>query len=663
MAVPSAQAILAMLDPYKGFSTAASAQAGIAAGNVAADSRAKRDALAQQKQLAMVDDARAGQYLDLQKQGQAFNQKQDLNDRRMKAYAGFQAAVDAGDTEGAGLAANQLRMLGVDVQEYGGQDAGPQPAAPRAPATPPLTQQSPTAAVAQAQAQRAPMSAKDSQTDKELGKLQQETQLPADDTVSPGAPSTPGYSLEAMEAPSVRPRATQSLASTGRPKTVLEQKIDRMASDPGRRTSPLLPRIEAQSAGDPGNRESPLVQKLADAYGIPYLSAKRAHSIILKEMENGLGEPDMEAPIGAGSEKPPPGDPAPGADPMQAVAVATGHRPGPARSQYIKGQEPAPAGQATPQQGLIRGYRLSFDGQTIDIDPQSVQERQRQRVASALRPLFDNARTPEEENAARTAIQAAMASVGTLKPNEAIEYGLGLYKDPLDRGAKEKRARIVSGKGGGVGDGFGGVGGLDKNKNQLLGQLNDDIRSYVQGFETKFDVTNLRKSLDNGNKVAGLLGSKNSVGQRAALTSTLKAWFGSASSNTELKFVLESSGKWASLENQYNAWVNGGELSDDFVRNLKEAIAITNDFARRKLHDVGEQAAQGLENDFTFTSRMTPEQAKAAADNIRGRFTGVYRTEKKKEGAPLQRGSKAPAKAAPSPAKGSAAERAKRLGY
>lgn len=567
-----------MLDPYKGFSTAQSAQAGIAAGNVAADSRSKRAALAQQKELALADDARAGQYLDLQKQQTAFGQKQDLNDRRMKAYAGFQAAVDAGDTEGADLAANQLRMLGVDVQQYGGEKAGTVPSA-KPPAAPSA---SPTEAVAQAQAPRAPMNAKDAKLDKDLDALARSATVDSGDPMQAVAAASVPRPTPARAVPVQTPgkatpgsyeAAMEAAAKMGTPTSWAEQ---------------VGPDQWEARGGDENGNPIPEPGSILDQY-----NDQRAGRATHKSNVNGQMIDVETGSLVDRYEK-------------QMAAERGRPRPAPAREQYVKGQEPAPAGQATPQQGLIRGYRLNFDGQTIDIDPQSVQERQRQRVANSLAPLLRNASTPEEQRAAATAIQAAVESVGTLKPNEAIEYGLGLYKDPLDRGAKEKRARIVSSKG------EPGAGPLGKVPFQQQSTLADDVDLLIERVQNQNTVKQTRDQLENGKKIAGMLSSNNPVAQVGAQAATIKQFYSAASSDRELMTVLNAGGKWTQFEREYNNWVNTGKMPDSFRKSLAEVASIANKYAREKIARVGRHAGHRVRTNPFLKSRMTPEQLEEA---------------------------------------------------
>lgn len=588
MAVPSVQGILAMLDPYKGFSTAQSAQAGIAAGNVAADSRSKRAALAQQKELALADDARAGQYLQLQQQGQQFNQKQDLNDRRMKAYAGFQAAVDAGDTEGADLAANQLRMLGVDVQQYGGEKTGTTPAAPP-PARSPMPP-SPTEAVAQSQAQRPPMSAKDAQTDKELDALARSA------TVDSGDP------MQAVASASV-PRPAPSRA---------------------------VP-VKQPGAAKPGSYEAAM--EAAGKMNTPTSWAEQ------------VGPDQWEAR--GGDEN---------GNPIQ----ETGPRPGPARAQYIKGQEPAPAGEATPKQSLIRGYRLNFDGQTIDIDPNSVAERQRQRVASSLAPLLQNASTPEEQRAATSAIQAAVASVGTLTPDKAIEYGVDLYKDPLNRSAKEKRARIVGGGGVDPKEGYGGVAGLTKDEKQRSLDAGKYARSVIRDVLTRHNVKGIREELALGEDALSKAKSPDSLAQFASKATLQKMLMKGSLSDRDVARLEGATGNWDRLQQAVNNWTEGGQLPPDVIRQIVAIAQAKNALNRQRLDAAGQAAKEDVLNDESLMKVTDPEELEGWGNTAYGTATGVFKKRSKPAGgadsAPIQRGSKAPVK-------GSPAERARKHGY
>lgn len=549
-----------MLNPYKGFSTAESAKMGIAAGNAATDARERRLGREQQKELALADDARAGQYLDLQTKQAQHNMDQDTNDRRMKAFGAFQSAVESGDVEGAKLAANALRAFGVEVQEYGGeQAAGASFEAPRAQA--PSTMG--------AMAQQSPTAAMDQKISRELDALGRSA------TVSDGAPSA-GYSMDAMPAP-------------------------------------VVPRPGPQRPG---------------------------------------GLPSPAAP------------PAPEAG---ATTIGEGSRPGPARTQFLEGDEPAEAGEAGPDQPLIRGYRISFNGQTIDVDPEQVLDRQRTRVATSLAPLLKNASTPAEQRAAQMAIESAVGAVGTLTPQQAVEFGVKIYQDPLDRSAKETRARLIGGKGAAPG-GFGGTPGLTKEGNQVQSGLFDDTNTWLNGFESKHAVQKSREAMQAGDKAINLLSGDNPVAQRAALTATLKNWFSSVTSNTELAFVTQSAGMLNQLQMELNKYGDEGRLPAGFIAKLKGAVATTQSQFRKHMHELGTKAASEYLSNGTLTSRMSPEQAQSQADMVFGRFTGVYPKTYRPRGQGAGGGvggEPAPARAAPKPAAKSPSndpkERARRL--
>lgn len=656
-----------MLNPYQGFRPDSGNAINLA------QLGEQRQQRAQQKELAQADDARAGEYLNLQKSQFDANQANALRDKRMAAYSAFQAAVDSGDTEQAALAANALRMLGVDVQEYGNQaqqsKTAPSPASPSP--LGPLAQSSPAAAMAQAQAQaKPPMSAKDARTSKELDALARDAPI-----------ST--TSFEEAERASRDPMVGLDPVGIARPKASRGQ-LQGLSSGP----LPADPMSQITPIPNAQVDDRPLRERISP---IPNYSGPPVD--LAQEISNlGHGRPSVlsgsrGAPDGAVPVRTPgPANPGSYEAAMEAAGKLDtptswaeqvgpdqwearggdedgnpieerGPRPGPARTQFIKGHEPAEAGQAAPSQPLIKGYRLTFDGQTIDVDPQAVADRQRNRVANALRPLLENASGPEERRAAATAIQGAVRSVGTLSPQQAIELGLKLYQDPLDRGAKEKRARLIGGKGVDS-EGYGGVAGLTEDEKKRTLDTGRYARSLINDEMTRFGVKGIREELAQGEDAISKAKSPDALSQFSSKATLQKMLMKGALSDRDVARLEAAPGQWSRLEQVVNNWTEGGQIPPDVIRQIVAIAQEKNALLRERLDAAGQSAKERVMNDPTLATMATPEEHEDFGNMGYGAATGVFAKRKTQR----QQGTKAKG-AAPKQAKpkGGANEEARRL--
>lgn len=303
-----------------------------------------------------------------------------------------------------------------------------------------------------------------------------------------------------------------------------------------------------------------------------------------------------------------------------------GPRPGPAREGPAMAEPPAPGGQRMP---MLGGYRLTIGGKVINIDGHAIAERQRNRVRGIMSTLVTNANTPEEKEAAQEAMDIAINSVGIYSPAEAVQNGLKHYSGRMDIAAREQRARI-----GAAGQAArGGVASGNKFELARTSGLTDDVENMVKGVEQNWGVKNLREASAASDKTVDLLSTQNPLAQRAALTATLKQWFSSVTSNTELAMVLGGGGFIEQMKLEIGKYLDEGRLPEKYVRWLKEASVKAAAWSRKRIADAAETARRTILENPGFTERFTkPGEGQRYADYVWGRITGT-RIKRKPAGA------------------------------
>lgn len=308
-------------------------------------------------------------------------------------------------------------------------------------------------------------------------------------------------------------------------------------------------------------------------------------------------------------------------------APPVGPRPEPARETVPEQPgQPEQTGQKMPP---MRGYRLNFGGKFINIDGQAIADRQRSRVQGVLGPLLVSASSPEEKEAAQEATDIATNAVGLYSPEEAVQLGLKHYTIKMDLAAREQRARI-----GAAGQAArGGVASGNKFELARTSGLTDDVENMVKGVEQNWGVKNLREASAASDKTVDLLSTQNPLAQRAALTATLKQWFSSVTSNTELAMVLGGGGFIEQMKLEIGKYLDEGRLPEKYVRWLKEASVKAAAWSRKRIADAAETARRTILENPGFTERFTkPGEGQRYADYVWGRITGT-RIKRKPAGA------------------------------
>lgn len=308
-------------------------------------------------------------------------------------------------------------------------------------------------------------------------------------------------------------------------------------------------------------------------------------------------------------------------------------RPGPARVTEIGGD---PSGRPSPpssfdeefadfdKQGTagmpdappkpLKGYRISFGGQSFDIDPASVAQRQRDRIRMAFDPL--DAGGPQQRAAAQQARAAAEKYIGIVPPRVAIKVGMDVYQQEMDRDAAHERAKFGGARGPAV------VGGFDKNDVLRQGSAFDDVEQYLKNYQQSESLIRARTVIDDGLKVQEMLKANNSMADWAAQKEFLKSYLKGAVSDYDSKDFKASAGKLLQYEQEFNAWFNGGEAPPDLKRKLADAVLIAESYYRKKIERIGAEARANFEDYALLTGRMTPQEAARTADMIQSRITG-----------------------------------------
>lgn len=613
MAVPQADFILGMMNPYKGFDPNEGARVAIAAGQLG-ESRANRRQRAGEFNL---ENERANSYLGLEQNRFMAGQANELRDKQISAFTKFQAAVDSGDTEQADLALGELQILGVGVEKYGGQSgasldgpkAGPGPAPMPSSSIPDPVSPNPAATATPGPnpfpSMPPPISPRNTVTDRELGQLEKETALPQGMAVSPRDEPSPGYSMDAMPAPQVaRPGAAvagQTLAqasgaTSDQDRSMLETGEYRQEKG----APPPDPKdYRAGPYRTPKGEVPPDPRTMTE--NMPYRSGA------VSDRDMGAAEGPAPAPAGP--------------------------RPAPARTPSLRGDEPKEAGApGASSNPLIQGYRLKFKDSTgaekvIDINPDSIAERQRARVEGVFQPLVDSASSPEERRHALQAKYVAMQMVGTVKPEQAVAAGLDFYTGNLDRAAREKRAGIMSGKA--PGQSYGGVEGLTEDAKKRSLDVGRYVRTNIIDKESaRYNIKGIREELAQGKDALSKANSPDGLGQFASKATLQKMLMKGSLSDRDVARLESATGMYSRMQQWVNNWSGDGQVPPDVLNAIKRIVVEKNKILRERELEAAQAVENSIRTDATVRAIATPEEQEDWARTGRESILGPSKTKR-----------------------------------
>lgn len=542
-----------MLNPFAGFKPDSGHALGFA--NLGEARMARK----QKGELAAVDDARQRDYLNFQKQQWGAGQERQNRDDQIKAFTAFQAAVDSGDTEQAAQAANVLKLLGVDVQEYGAGQGGSAGGAPPS-AMAAMAKESPTAAIAQAQAK--PPADKQ----KQMAELDQ--------------------------------MGDEAVAATKAPEVDAEEaEIDRALAD--------------FEKNPPISKEDEEARQEFTYWAIQQKQKKEAAR--------------------AEAAKPQPPNPFEGDMGVRLRPQRTTGLPEAQPEAEATAPEPAATGeQATPvSMPSLRGYRLNFGGKILEISPESIAQRQQQRVASALEPLVASATTPEEKAAALEARDMAIQLIGTTSPDKAFQSGLDFYQKTLDRQGKLKRAKVVRGTAGSGGEGYGGIEGLSKETSKRSFETGRYANQLINNTLQNSNVKNIREEIANADDALQKASSKDPLAQFASKATLQRMLMKGSLSDRDVARLEAAPGQWARLEQWANNWTEGGKVPEDVLRQIKDIANKKRMLLKQRLHEAGQLAKNRVLGDEALRTNTTPEELDSYGDQAYGDATGQFRKRKK----------------------------------
>ena len=248
------------------------------------------------------------------------------------------------------------------------------------------------------------------------------------------------------------------------------------------------------------------------------------------------------------------------------------------------------------------------DGSVVaTFDEQEIKTQRRARVAETFAPLIEQA---PDETARQAAIKAARTAI-TMSDSDglskAVESGMKVYQFEVG----PRRGRYVGGGGGG-----GGGTSLSKQRFEASQDINAAryARQIINNEQMNGGIRNLNQLRDSAQKSVALSSSKNPLAQLGAMTGTLKAFFSSVTSDKELAAFQGAGGKVNQLETEYNKWMAGGKLPDDFMRRLKDVAQLTDKYAETTMRERGKHARKNIEDDPYLRGSLTPEELKNWGD-------------------------------------------------
>lgn len=140
MPAPSAAYIASLLGSHRGFRPDSSGAIQLGQQSI------QREQLGENKRQFDLENARKDEYLGMQQHQMEMNRVDATQEKLVKAFQEFNEAVTDGDEERARAAANVIRALGGEVEEYTGEALPPAEAAAPAPTAPSAVEAPPAVA-------------------------------------------------------------------------------------------------------------------------------------------------------------------------------------------------------------------------------------------------------------------------------------------------------------------------------------------------------------------------------------------------------------------------------------------------------------------------------------------------------------------------------------
>lgn len=295
-------------------------------------------------------------------------------------------------------------------------------------------------------------------------------------------------------------------------------------------------------------------------------------------------------------------------------------RPTPARAQMPQPRQGIPGERqdvslpAGGQRMPGRGFELDFGGKIIRIDPESVHERQVQRVKGVLQPIFESSTSPEEKKAAQMALNAAAGAVGIVPPEDAVKLGIDVYEKAMERMAKLARAKVAGASRASAGSGY----------DTRLGKVGDDFRTYLNQTQNQQAVKGARISLQNARHVLEMANSSDALAQFSAKADLLKETMRGALSDKDVARFEGAAGKWNQARTWVNTWTAGGQIPPDVLRQIKEIAIAKVRAERERLEAVAQQFVDSLDQP-DLVGNLTPEELERYKDAGYRAIAGVPR--------------------------------------
>jgi hypothetical protein len=234
----------------------------------------------------------------------------------------------------------------------------------------------------------------------------------------------------------------------------------------------------------------------------------------------------------------------------------------PAPPQQVPQATPEPA-TPSPQERV-----LSFDGQVVRrYNPEAVAAQRQGELRERLSPAMTQDTSEEGQRAWAQAIEFATARVPYVGVDDAAKIAEDRQRWIVNQYYKERLTRAIA-SGRGRGTGVPGSGGAKSYREEVAG--GNQLLSFVRTWSSTHNIKGYQDSLAAAKRFAALAESENPTAQTAALGFLTHLITDNRPSNSEHQFVQNSFGKFNEFQKEWNAYMEGGKLPDNYRARMKE---------------------------------------------------------------------------------------------
>lgn len=537
--------------------------------NIEGDQAAKMAQLAQQRQLEQMKEqgrgSRAGQRMDFNREKFGFEQQKygqaqtrlgdaDLN----SALDAFNKAVESGDQGGIDYWRQRLQMLqGTQVRE---DDQGPLASVNQD------GHQSPEQAQALNPQTERQAELSTSLNGPRITAPKQETGLQPGEVATPLSPEEQQMGAEWQQSIDAGPPPAKWLED----EMLMRGEGQLQESSAGQQSAGFSKSLTPRIAPEPMKLEESQEGSAANAPRQPFVKGGNDQGAPEPYIPSPPNSPQAQAPNSPPAAPPPAPPPAP---PQQRFTVSRGGKD---------------------IMSLNRGI-----GPTPSIE-------------ADFAPLIANARTPDEQRAAKIALETAKA----VAQKEGIEKGRLAGKQAYDFELNNARkTRIGTGKGIGE-EGFGGT-GLSKAEYGVSEDQGDHFQAVVNDIKTRYQLPKMHAALRAVGGMKAQLSTANGVADRNAV----RQWIRTTDdriSDSDFKSTMQGGGAWEQLNTLLKQYTDSGRLSPGYLKQLRDAASGMEAEIRNQQGRAAEDAANIGRTHPWFRNADTEDIANRLRANVLG---------------------------------------------